>query len=104
MNRSLQPCVFTPRDYFLVGYVKLLVNVDKTQTLDDLEVITRHVIIAATRSQLLNNVIKNWTSRLPYKLSVVPTISKLFLNNTDRHNSIVSINPKQWLLTVSAHP
>lgn len=82
MNRSPRPSNITPRDYFLGGYVKLLVYVDKTQTLDDLEVKTRHVIIASTRSQLLNNVITNLTSRLPYKLSVVPTRSKLFLNNT----------------------
>ncbi|GFV20044.1 transposable element Tc3 transposase [Trichonephila clavipes] len=52
-------------DYFLWSYVKSLVYVDKPQTLDYLEDNIRRVI-ADIRPQMLEKVIKNWTSRLDY--------------------------------------
>ncbi|GFX97687.1 uncharacterized protein TNCV_3065741 [Trichonephila clavipes] len=55
----------TPLDYFLWGYVKLLVYADKPQTLDHLEDNIRRVI-ADIRPQMLEKVIENWTSRLDY--------------------------------------
>ncbi|GFU07324.1 uncharacterized protein TNCV_2656341 [Trichonephila clavipes] len=55
----------TPLDYFLWGYVKSLVYADKPQTLDHLEDNIRRVI-ADIRSQMLEKVIENWTSRLDY--------------------------------------
>ncbi|GFV37607.1 transposable element Tc3 transposase [Trichonephila clavipes] len=55
----------TPLDYFLWGYVKSLVYVDKPQTLDHLEDNIRRVI-ADIRPQMLEKVIENWTSRLDY--------------------------------------
>ncbi|GFT86121.1 transposable element Tcb1 transposase [Trichonephila clavipes] len=58
-------CDLTPLDYFLWGYVKSLVYVDKPQTLDHLEDIIRRVI-ADIRPQMLEKVIENWTSRLDY--------------------------------------
>ncbi|GFV65238.1 transposable element Tc3 transposase [Trichonephila clavipes] len=58
-------CDLTPLDYFLWGYVKSLVYADKPQTLDRLEDNIRHVI-ADIRPQMLEKVIKNWTSRLDY--------------------------------------
>ncbi|GFV11976.1 hypothetical protein TNCV_782791, partial [Trichonephila clavipes] len=51
--------------YFLWGYVKSLVYADKPQTLDHLEDNIRRVI-ADIRPQMLEKVIKNWTSRLDY--------------------------------------
>ncbi|GFW19904.1 uncharacterized protein TNCV_3562071 [Trichonephila clavipes] len=58
-------CDLTPLDYFLGGYVKLLVYADKPQTLDHLEDNIRRVI-ADIRPQMLEKVIENWTSRLDY--------------------------------------
>ncbi|GFT98383.1 transposable element Tc3 transposase [Trichonephila clavipes] len=58
-------CDLTPLDYFLWGYVKSLVYVDKPQTLDHLENNIRRVI-ADIRPQMLEKVIENWTSRLDY--------------------------------------
>ncbi|GFW79405.1 transposable element Tc3 transposase [Trichonephila clavipes] len=58
-------CDLTPLDYFLWGYVKSLVYVDKPQTLDHLEDNIRRVI-ADIRPQMLEKVIENWTSRLDY--------------------------------------
>ncbi|GFV70717.1 transposable element Tc3 transposase [Trichonephila clavipes] len=58
-------CDLTPLDYFLWGYVKSLVYVDKPQTLDHLEDNIRRVI-ADIRPQMLEKVIENWTSRLVY--------------------------------------
>ncbi|GFV27311.1 uncharacterized protein TNCV_3795061 [Trichonephila clavipes] len=58
-------CDLTPLDYFLWGYVKSLVYADKPQTLDHLEDNIRRVI-ADIRPQMLEKVIKNWTSRLDY--------------------------------------
>ncbi|GFX09937.1 transposable element Tcb1 transposase [Trichonephila clavipes] len=47
------------------GYVKSLVYADKPQTLDYLED-NIHRVIADIRSQMLEKVIENWTSRLDY--------------------------------------
>ncbi|GFX00296.1 putative LOC100569746 [Trichonephila clavipes] len=58
-------CDLTPLDYILWGYVKSLVYADKPQTLDHLEDNIRRVI-ADIRPQMLEKVIKNWTSRLDY--------------------------------------
>ncbi|GFY26868.1 hypothetical protein TNCV_930091 [Trichonephila clavipes] len=52
-------------DLFKDTYVKSLVYADKPQTLDPLEDnICR--VIADIRSQMLEKVIENWTSRLDY--------------------------------------
>ncbi|GFX54870.1 putative LOC100569746 [Trichonephila clavipes] len=65
VNRAPRSCDLTPLDYFLWGYVRSLVYADKPQTLDHLEDNIRRVI-ADIRSQLLEKVIENWTSRLDY--------------------------------------
>ncbi|GFT88759.1 uncharacterized protein TNCV_906031 [Trichonephila clavipes] len=63
VNWPPRSCDLTPLDYFLWGYVNLLVNADKPQTLDHLEDNIRRVI-ADIRPQMLEKVIENWTSRL----------------------------------------
>ncbi|GFW36648.1 transposable element Tc3 transposase [Trichonephila clavipes] len=65
VNWPPRSCDLTPLSYFLLGYVKSLVYVDKPQTLDHLEDNIRRVI-ADIRPQLLEKVIENWTSRLDY--------------------------------------
>ncbi|GFV13252.1 putative transposable element [Trichonephila clavipes] len=65
VNWPPRSCDLTPLDYFLWGYVKSLVFVDKPQTLDHLEDNIRRVI-ADIRPQMLEKVIENWTSRLDY--------------------------------------
>ncbi|GFS73557.1 putative DD41D transposase [Trichonephila clavipes] len=65
VNWPARSCDLTPLDYFLWGYVKSLVYVDKPQTLDHLEDNIRRVI-ADIRPQMLEKVIENWTSRLDY--------------------------------------
>ncbi|GFU63084.1 transposable element Tc3 transposase [Trichonephila clavipes] len=65
VNWPPRSCDLTPLDYFLWGYVKSLVYVDKPQTLDHLEDNICHVI-ADIRPQMLEKVIENWTSRLDY--------------------------------------
>ncbi|GFW13046.1 transposable element Tc3 transposase [Trichonephila clavipes] len=65
VNWPPRSCDLTPLDYFLWGYVKSLVYVDKPQTLDHLEDNIRRVI-AIIRPQMLEKVIENWTSRLDY--------------------------------------
>ncbi|GFV80910.1 transposable element Tc3 transposase [Trichonephila clavipes] len=65
VNWPPRSCDLTPLDYFLWGYVKSLVYVDKPQTLDHLEDNIRRVI-ADIRPQMLEKVIENWTSRLDY--------------------------------------
>ncbi|GFX49736.1 transposable element Tc3 transposase [Trichonephila clavipes] len=65
VNWPPRSCDLTPLDYFLRSYVKSLVYVDKPQTLDHLEDNIRRVI-ADIRSQMLEKVNKNWTSRLDY--------------------------------------
>ncbi|GFW34066.1 transposable element Tc3 transposase [Trichonephila clavipes] len=65
VNWPPRSCDLTPLDYFLWGYVKSLVYVDKPQTLDHLEDNIRRVI-ADIRPQILEKVIENWTSRLDY--------------------------------------
>ncbi|GFU01779.1 DUF4817 domain-containing protein [Trichonephila clavipes] len=61
VNWPPRSCDLTPLDYFLWGYVKSLVYADKPQTLDHLEDNIRRVI-ADIRPQMLEKVIKNWTS------------------------------------------
>ncbi|GFS48384.1 transposable element Tc3 transposase [Trichonephila clavipes] len=65
VNWPPRSCDLTPLDYFLWGYVKSLVYVDKPQTLDHLEDNIRRVI-ADIRPQMLEKVIENGTSRLGY--------------------------------------
>ncbi|GFU21849.1 uncharacterized protein TNCV_3283301 [Trichonephila clavipes] len=65
VNLPPKSCDLTPLDYFLWDYVKLLVYAVKPQTLDHLEDNIRRVI-ADIRPQMLEKVIKNWTSRLDY--------------------------------------
>ncbi|GFS58535.1 uncharacterized protein TNCV_111511 [Trichonephila clavipes] len=65
VNWPPRSCDLTPLDYFLWGYVKSLFYADKPQTLDHLEDNIRRVI-ADIRPQMLEKVIKNWTSRLDY--------------------------------------
>ncbi|GFS85768.1 putative transposable element [Trichonephila clavipes] len=65
VNWPPKSCDLTPLDYFLWGYVKSLVYADKPQMLDHLEDNIRGVI-ADIRSQMLEKVIENWTSRLDY--------------------------------------
>ncbi|GFX94146.1 uncharacterized protein TNCV_4291912 [Trichonephila clavipes] len=65
VNWPPRSCDLTPLDYFMWGYVKLLVYADKPQTLDHLEDNIRRVI-ADIRPQMLQKVIENWTSRLDY--------------------------------------
>ncbi|GFV70197.1 transposable element Tc3 transposase [Trichonephila clavipes] len=65
VNWPPRSCDLTPLDYFLWGYVKSLVYADKPQTLDHFEDNIRRVI-AVIRSQMLEKVIENGTSRLDY--------------------------------------
>ncbi|GFV07703.1 putative transposable element [Trichonephila clavipes] len=65
VNWPPRSCDLTPLGYFLWGYVKSLVYVDKPQTLNHLEDNIRRVI-ADIRPQMLEKVIENWTSRLDY--------------------------------------
>ncbi|GFU76015.1 transposable element Tc3 transposase [Trichonephila clavipes] len=65
VNWPPRSCDLTPLDYFLWGYIKSLVYVDKPQMLDHLEDNIRRVI-ADIRPQMLEKVIENWTSRLDY--------------------------------------
>ncbi|GFW23693.1 uncharacterized protein TNCV_2032361 [Trichonephila clavipes] len=65
VNWPPRSCDLTPLDYFLWGYVKSLDYADKPQTLVHLEDNIRRVI-ADIRSQMLEKVIENWTSRLDY--------------------------------------
>ncbi|GFU41115.1 transposable element Tc3 transposase [Trichonephila clavipes] len=65
VNWPPRSCDLTPLDYFLWGYVKSLVYADKPQTLDLLQDNIR-LVIADIGSQMLENVIENWTSRLDY--------------------------------------
>ncbi|GFW44303.1 transposable element Tc3 transposase [Trichonephila clavipes] len=65
VNWPPRSCDLTPLNYFLGGYVKSLVYVDKPQTLDHLEDNIRRVIVDI-RPQMLEKVIENWMSRLDY--------------------------------------
>ncbi|GFX54965.1 DUF4817 domain-containing protein [Trichonephila clavipes] len=65
VNWLPRSCDLTRLDYFLWGYVKSLVYADKPQTPDHLEDHIRRVI-DDIRSQMLEKVIENWTSRLDY--------------------------------------
>ncbi|GFT20410.1 uncharacterized protein TNCV_4964161 [Trichonephila clavipes] len=65
VNWPPRSCDLTPLDYFLRGYVKSFGYADKPQTLDHLADNIRRVIVDI-RSQMLEKVIENWTSRLDY--------------------------------------
>ncbi|GFU53696.1 putative transposable element [Trichonephila clavipes] len=65
VNWPPRSCGLTQLDYFLWGYVKSLVYVDKSQVLGHLEDKIRRVI-ADIRPQILEKFIENWTSRLDY--------------------------------------
>ncbi|GFW12285.1 putative transposable element [Trichonephila clavipes] len=68
VNWPPRSCDLTPLDYFLWGYVKLLVNADKPQMLDHLEDKIRRVI-ADRRPQMLEKSSKirrpDWTTSEP---------------------------------------
>ncbi|GFT89613.1 transposable element Tc3 transposase [Trichonephila clavipes] len=66
VNWPPRSCDLTPLDYFLWGYVKSLVYVDKLQTLDHLEENIRRVISDKRPQMLEKKSSKNWTSRLDY--------------------------------------
>ncbi|GFS58774.1 putative DD41D transposase [Trichonephila clavipes] len=65
VNWPPRSCDLTPLDYFLGGHVKPLVYADNPETLDHLEDNIPRVI-ADIRSQMLEKVIENCTSRLVY--------------------------------------
>ncbi|GFT46582.1 uncharacterized protein TNCV_3184381 [Trichonephila clavipes] len=65
VNWPPRSCDLTPLDYFLWGYVNVLVFADRPQTLDHLED-NIHRVIADIRPQMLEKFIENWTSRLEY--------------------------------------
>jgi len=65
VNWPPRSCDLTPLDYFLWGYVKSLIYINKPKTLDDLEANIRHVI-ADIRPQMLQKVIENWISQLDH--------------------------------------
>ncbi|GFX48193.1 uncharacterized protein TNCV_4115281 [Trichonephila clavipes] len=77
VNWPPRSCDLTPLDYFLWRYAKSLVYADKPQTLDHLEDNIRRVI-ADRRPQMLEKIIKNWTSRLDFirasRGSIMPEI------------------------------
>ena len=63
VNWPPRSCDLTPLDYFLWGYVKSLVHVDKPQSIDALEVnITR--VINGIPADMLERVFENWTHGL----------------------------------------
>ncbi|KAK9877340.1 hypothetical protein WA026_017734 [Henosepilachna vigintioctopunctata] len=65
VNWPPRSCDLTPLDNFLWGHVRTLVYMDKPQTLDHLEDIIRRVI-ADIWTQMLEQIIENWTSGLDY--------------------------------------
>ena len=58
-------CDLTTLDYFLLGYVKSLVYVDRPTTLDALEANIMRVI-NKIKPKLLEKVTKNWTDRFAF--------------------------------------
>ncbi|GFU97649.1 transposable element Tc3 transposase [Trichonephila clavipes] len=83
VNWPPRSCDLTRLDYFLWGYVKSLVYVDKPQKLDHLEDNIRRVI-ADIRPQMLEKVIENWTSRLDYiRASRGSLCQKSYLKSND---------------------
>ncbi|GFU67637.1 transposable element Tc3 transposase [Trichonephila clavipes] len=78
VNWPARSCDLTPLDYFLWGYVKLLVYADKPQTLDHSEDNIRRAI-ADIRPQMLEKVIENWTT-LSYMASLAVLCQKSYLS------------------------
>ena len=65
VNWLPRSCDITPLDYFLWGYVKSKVFVDKPATIQDLEAnITR--VIRQIPVAMLESVIENWTFRMDH--------------------------------------
>ena len=65
MNWPPRSCDLTPLDYFLWGYVKSLVYVNKPQSIDALETnITR--VINGISADILERVLENWTHRMDH--------------------------------------
>lgn len=63
VNWPPRSCDLTPLDYFLWGYVKSLVYVDKPETIEALEAnITR--AIRGIPADMLERVVENWTHRM----------------------------------------
>ena len=63
MNWPTRSCDLTPLDYFLWGYVKSLVYVDKLQSIDALEAnITR--VINGIPADMLERMLENWIHRM----------------------------------------
>ncbi|XP_011859579.1 PREDICTED: uncharacterized protein LOC105557057 [Vollenhovia emeryi] len=65
VNWPPRSCDLTPPDYFLWGYVKSLVYVDKPNSLDALEANIERVI-DEIRPELCEKVVKNWTDRMAF--------------------------------------
>lgn len=65
VNWPPRSCDLTPLDYFLWGYVKSQVYVDKPRTINDLEDnITR--VINGIPADMLERVLENWTHRMDH--------------------------------------
>ncbi|GFU71613.1 uncharacterized protein TNCV_3035531 [Trichonephila clavipes] len=92
VNWPPRSCDLTPLDYFLWDYVKSLVYADKPQTPDHLEDNIRRVI-GDIRPQMLEKVIKNWTSRLDYTRA-----SRGIRSNSRGAQLAVSNDPRSSLL------
>ncbi|GFX80209.1 histone-lysine N-methyltransferase SETMAR [Trichonephila clavipes] len=91
VNWPPRSCDLTPLDYFLWGYVKLLVYADRPQTLDHLEENIRRVK-ADIRPQMLEKVIENWTSRLDYiRASRGSPMPKFFFDKGENANQVTEI-------------
>ncbi|GFX58807.1 transposable element Tc3 transposase [Trichonephila clavipes] len=96
VNWPPRSCGLTPPDYFLWGYVKSLVYVDKPQTLDHLEYNIRRVI-ADIRPQMLKKSSKigrpDWTTSEP-AVAVICQKSylKYFTSDTGRAGSGIFSN------------
>ncbi|KAK9891522.1 hypothetical protein WA026_014759 [Henosepilachna vigintioctopunctata] len=65
VNWPPRSCDLTPLDYFLWGYVKSLVYVDKPNTIEALQDnITR--VIRGIQTEILGKVTQNWTFRMDH--------------------------------------
>ncbi|GFU27646.1 putative DD41D transposase [Trichonephila clavipes] len=97
VNWPPRSCDLTPLDYFLWGYVKSLVYADKPQTLDHLEDNIRRVI-ADIRTQMLEKVIENWTSRLDHirasRGSPMTEIIFKILGTSGRSSRVVQVSDR----------
>ena len=65
VNWPPSSCDLTPLEYFLWGYVKWLVHVDKPQSIDALEANITRAINGIT-VDMLERVLRNWTHRMDH--------------------------------------